>query len=200
MQEAVLKPATEGLDLIGRARTGTGKTLAFGIPIIQNLLEQNQNSSWHCPHNPHVLLLAAIRELAMQLENNFMEPVPTLSTLCVYEGVLREGQQRKLQSGVEIAVGTLGRIMSWSDACYRFRWRYRENLRKCTYKSPKYVVFCHHAVLGFPNFQEILEESLDDWSGELLMIICWRQCTQPTWVGRGLHCLTDESILLGWRF
>ena len=47
----------------------------------------------------------------MQVEKEFMESAPTLSTLCVYEGVLREGQQRKLQSGVDIAVGTPGRIM-----------------------------------------------------------------------------------------
>ena len=44
MQEAVFKPATEGLDIIGRARTGTGKTMAFGIPIIQSLLKHNKQN------------------------------------------------------------------------------------------------------------------------------------------------------------
>jgi ATP-dependent RNA helicase DDX21 len=44
MQEAVFQPATEGVDIIGRARTGTGKTLAFGIPIIQSLLQQNDQN------------------------------------------------------------------------------------------------------------------------------------------------------------
>ena len=44
IQEAVFKPATEGIDIIGRARTGTGKTLAFGIPIIQSLLQQNEQN------------------------------------------------------------------------------------------------------------------------------------------------------------
>ena len=47
----------------------------------------------------------------MQVEKEFMESAPTLSTLCVYGGVPIGGQQRKLQSGVDIAVGTPGRIM-----------------------------------------------------------------------------------------
>ena len=61
--------------------------------------------------NPRVLVLAPTRELAVQVEKEFMESAPTLSTLCVYGGVPIGGQQRKLQSGVDIAVGTPGRIM-----------------------------------------------------------------------------------------
>eukprot|EP00250_Pteridium_aquilinum_P005217 c15347_g1_i1 orf=588-2879(+) len=111
IQEAVLKPASEGIDLIGRARTGTGKTLAFGIPIIQSLLEENERERRRFSRNPRVLVLAPTRELAMQVEKEFMESAPNLSTLCVYGGVSIVAQQRKLQRGVDIIVGTPGRVI-----------------------------------------------------------------------------------------
>ncbi|MCO5606247.1 hypothetical protein L7F22_060434 [Adiantum nelumboides] len=111
IQEAVLKPATEGLDLIGRAKTGTGKTLAFGIPIIHSLLEENERDRRRYFRHPRVLVLAPTRELAVQVEKEFMESAPQLSTLCVYGGVSIVAQQRKLQKGVDIAVGTPGRVI-----------------------------------------------------------------------------------------
>ena len=56
-------------------------------------------------------MLAPTRELAMQVEKEFMESTTNLSTLCVYGGVSIAGQQRKLERGVDIAVGTPGRII-----------------------------------------------------------------------------------------
>ena len=58
-----------------------------------------------------MLVLAPTRELAIQVEKEFMESAPNLSTLCVYGGVSIVGQQRKLQRGVDIVVGTPGRII-----------------------------------------------------------------------------------------
>ncbi|KAH7437048.1 hypothetical protein KP509_05G054100 [Ceratopteris richardii] len=110
IQEAVMKPATDGLDLIARAKTGTGKTLAFGIPIIQNLLLENERDRRRYRF-PRVLVLAPTRELAMQVEKEFTESAPGLTTLCVYGGVSITAQQRKLQRGVDIAVGTPGRVI-----------------------------------------------------------------------------------------
>lgn len=53
LQRAVLDPAMQGRDLIARAKTGTGKTLAFGIPIINNILRENEeNRSGRCDKHP----------------------------------------------------------------------------------------------------------------------------------------------------
>uniref|UniRef100_A0A804UFS6 Helicase ATP-binding domain-containing protein n=1 Tax=Zea mays TaxID=4577 RepID=A0A804UFS6_MAIZE len=102
---AVLEPAMQGKDMIGRARIGTGKTLAFGIPIMDKILSYNEKNG-----NPLAIILAPTRELARQVEKEFRESAP-LDTLSVYGGVPINQQMRALKYGVDIVVGTPGRVI-----------------------------------------------------------------------------------------
>ncbi|RDX71750.1 DEAD-box ATP-dependent RNA helicase 3, chloroplastic, partial [Mucuna pruriens] len=112
IQRAVLVPALEGRDIIARAKTGTGKTLAFGIPIIKGLTEdENAPSHRRSGRLPRVLVLAPTRELAKQVEKEIKESAPYLSTVCVYGGVSYVTQQSALTRGVDVVVGTPGRII-----------------------------------------------------------------------------------------
>ncbi|KAL6880240.1 hypothetical protein ACP4OV_011805 [Aristida adscensionis] len=108
IQRAVLEPAMQGKDMIGRARTGTGKTLAFGIPIMDRILRHNEKNG--SGRNPLAIVLAPTRELARQVEKEFKESAP-LDTLCVYGGVPISQQMRVLNYGVDIVVGTPGRVI-----------------------------------------------------------------------------------------
>ncbi|KAL4202295.1 hypothetical protein AMTRI_Chr02g262990 [Amborella trichopoda] len=109
IQRAVLVPALEGRDIIGRAKTGTGKTLAFAIPIIKRLDDEGRSPSRG--RLPRVLVLAPTRELAKQVEKEIKESAPYLSTVCVYGGVSYNIQQNALTRGVDVVVGTPGRII-----------------------------------------------------------------------------------------
>lgn len=113
IQRAVLVPALEGKDIIARAKTGTGKTLAFGIPILKRLTEDDQagGSFRRSARLPRVLVLAPTRELAKQVEKEMKESAPYLSTVCVYGGVSYNQQQSALQRGVDVVVGTPGRMI-----------------------------------------------------------------------------------------
>ncbi|KAG8061608.1 hypothetical protein GUJ93_ZPchr0003g17128 [Zizania palustris] len=111
IQRAVLIPALEGRDLIARAKTGTGKTLAFGIPMIKQLIEEDDVQSVRRGRIPRVLVLAPTRELAKQVEKEIKESAPKLSTVCVYGGVSYNIQQNALSRGVDVVVGTPGRII-----------------------------------------------------------------------------------------
>ncbi|WVZ61114.1 hypothetical protein U9M48_011036 [Paspalum notatum var. saurae] len=111
IQRAVLIPALEGRDLIARAKTGTGKTLAFGIPMIKQLIEEDDGRSVRRGRTPRVLVLAPTRELAKQVEKEIKESAPKLSTVCVYGGVSYNVQQNALSRGVDVVVGTPGRII-----------------------------------------------------------------------------------------
>ncbi|XP_039053608.1 DEAD-box ATP-dependent RNA helicase 53, mitochondrial-like [Hibiscus syriacus] len=109
IQRAVLEPAMQGRDMIGRAKTGTGKTLAFGIPIMDKIIRYNAQHGRG--RNPLCLVLAPTRELAKQVEKEFHESAPNLDTICVYGGTPISKQMRQLDYGVDIAVGTPGRII-----------------------------------------------------------------------------------------
>ncbi|XP_028792582.1 DEAD-box ATP-dependent RNA helicase 53, mitochondrial [Neltuma alba] len=109
IQRAVLEPAMQGRDMIGRARTGTGKTLAFGIPIMDKIIQFNAKHGRG--RDPLALVLAPTRELARQVEKEFYESAPNLDTICVYGGTPISRQMRQLDYGVDIAVGTPGRII-----------------------------------------------------------------------------------------
>ncbi|KAL4355477.1 hypothetical protein GQ457_06G042590 [Hibiscus cannabinus] len=109
IQRAVLEPAMQGRDIFGRAKTGTGKTLAFGIPIMDKIIRYTAQHG-RC-RNPLCLVLAPTRELAKQVEKEFHESAPNLDTICVYGGTPISNQMEQLNYGVDIAVGTPGRII-----------------------------------------------------------------------------------------
>ncbi|RDX75323.1 DEAD-box ATP-dependent RNA helicase 3, chloroplastic, partial [Mucuna pruriens] len=111
IQRAVLVPALEGKDIIARAKTGTGKTLAFGIPILKGLTDEEQSPHRRTGKLPKALVLAPTRELAKQVEKEIQESAPYLNTVCVYGGVSYVTQQNALSRGVDVVVGTPGRII-----------------------------------------------------------------------------------------
>ncbi|KAK1303415.1 DEAD-box ATP-dependent RNA helicase 53 [Acorus calamus] len=109
IQRAVLEPAMQGRDLVGRAKTGTGKTLAFGIPILDRIIQINAKEG--LKRDPLALALAPTRELARQVEREFKETAPSLVTLCVYGGTPIRQQMDALNQGVDVVVGTPGRVI-----------------------------------------------------------------------------------------
>lgn len=99
----------EGRDMIGRAITGSGKTLAFGIPILDKII---RNQSQHRKKRvPSALVLAPTRELARQVQQEFKLSAPNLSSTCLYGGISISNQVRTLGFGMDIVVGTPGRII-----------------------------------------------------------------------------------------
>lgn len=104
VQEKVIPLARKGQDLMAQAQTGTGKTGAFAIPIIEKL---QTSRKIQC------LVLAPTRELAVQVAGDFNElaKYSNLRSLPIYGGQSISVQTDKLRKGVEIVVGTPGRIM-----------------------------------------------------------------------------------------
>ncbi|MBB6098503.1 superfamily II DNA/RNA helicase [Deinobacterium chartae] len=106
IQAESLPYTLEGRDLIGRARTGTGKTLAFALPIIERLEPSRERGRL-----PRALVLAPTRELAKQVAGEFEAVAPNLEIVTVYGGAPYATQERALSRGVDVVVGTPGRII-----------------------------------------------------------------------------------------
>ncbi|KFO36939.1 nucleolar RNA helicase 2 [Fukomys damarensis] len=97
-----------GKDLIAQARTGTGKTFSFAIPLIEKLLGQLQDRKRG--RAPQVLVLAPTRELANQVSRDFSDITKKLAVACFYGGTPYGGQIERMRNGIDILVGTPGRI------------------------------------------------------------------------------------------
>ncbi|MCE3018062.1 MAG: DEAD/DEAH box helicase [Pirellula sp.] len=107
IQAQVIPWALQGYDVIGQARTGTGKTASFAIPILEQLDPLRENSK------PQAIVLVPTRELAAQVHGEFVklaEGCPT-SVLEVAGGKHMEKQTKRLQQGVQVVVGTPGRVI-----------------------------------------------------------------------------------------
>ncbi|GMY17428.1 DEAD-box ATP-dependent RNA helicase 7-like [Fagus crenata] len=104
----------DGTDLVGRARTGQGKTLAFVLPILESLTNGPAKASRKTGYGkaPSVLVLLPTRELANQVAADFevYGGALGLTSCCLYGGAQYQGQEVKLKRGVDIVVGTPGRI------------------------------------------------------------------------------------------
>ncbi|KAF6108205.1 DExD-box helicase 21 [Phyllostomus discolor] len=97
-----------GKDLIAQARTGTGKTFSFAIPLIEKLLGELQDRKRG--RAPQVLVLAPTRELANQVSKDFIDITKKLAVACFYGGTPYGGQIERMRNGIDILVGTPGRI------------------------------------------------------------------------------------------
>jgi superfamily II DNA/RNA helicase len=115
IQEMTLSVALMGTDLIGQARTGTGKTLAFGIPVLQRTVAPHDPdySDLGAPGKPQALIVAPTRELALQVSNDMSVASADRGTrvLTVYGGVGYDHQLDTLKDGVDVVVGTPGRLI-----------------------------------------------------------------------------------------
>src|SRR5580704_12819069 len=110
IQALALPLALRGQDIIGQARTGTGKTLAFGIPLLQ-LIEEGP------ARKPLALVVVPTRELAIQVADDLRTAAVNMRArvLTVYGGRAYEPQIDALVKGVDIVVGTPGRLLDLAE-------------------------------------------------------------------------------------
>ncbi|TPW76937.1 DEAD/DEAH box helicase [Schumannella sp. 10F1B-5-1] len=116
IQAGTIPVVLEGRDVLGRGRTGSGKTIAFGAPLVERLLrlnaEKSSNERRKPGRAPRAIILAPTRELALQIDRT-VQPIARsvgLFTTQLYGGVPYARQYGALQRGVDIVVGTPGRI------------------------------------------------------------------------------------------
>ena len=113
IQEQAIPIVLRGGDLMARAQTGTGKTAAFALPILQRMKVHANNSFSPARHPIRVLVVTPTRELAIQIHDSFKSygrHVGLRSTI-VYGGVPMGPQEKDLLAGVEIVVATPGRLL-----------------------------------------------------------------------------------------
>ena len=106
IQAGTIPPLLAGLDVLGHAQTGTGKTAAFALPVL-NAIDLNRRE-------PQAIVLAPTRELAIQVAEAFQKyakNLPGFHVLPIYGGQAYPLQLRPLQRGVHVIVGTPGRVM-----------------------------------------------------------------------------------------
>jgi ATP-dependent RNA helicase RhlE len=111
IQTAAIPHVREGRDLIGIAQTGTGKTAAFVLPILDRLLALREQPAGR--RQPRVLVVAPTRELAAQIEENvrlFARDLP-LRSVAIFGGVGETPQIQAVRAGVDILVATPGRLL-----------------------------------------------------------------------------------------
>ena len=106
IQARSIPPLLEGRDLLGMAQTGTGKTAAFALPLLQRIDT--------AANHPQMLILAPTRELALQVATaceKYSKHLPGLRTLSIYGGQGYDSQIRGLRRGAQVIIGTPGRVM-----------------------------------------------------------------------------------------
>ncbi|HKM00723.1 MAG TPA: DEAD/DEAH box helicase, partial [Sedimentibacter sp.] len=110
IQEQAIPHALEGKDILGCAQTGTGKTAAFAIPIIQKIYNQGNKGS---KRQIQSLILTPTRELAVQIEDSFRSygRYTNLKYCSIFGGVSQNPQTEKLRKGVDVLVATPGRLI-----------------------------------------------------------------------------------------
>jgi superfamily II DNA/RNA helicase len=110
IQELTLPLALAGEDLIGQARTGTGKTLGFGVPMLQRLTLPGDGT-------PQALIVVPTRELALQVAHDITDAGKYLGvrTVAIYGGRPYEPQVAALRKGVDLVIGTPGRLLDLAE-------------------------------------------------------------------------------------
>ncbi|WP_018544353.1 DEAD/DEAH box helicase [Streptomyces sp. LaPpAH-108] len=118
IQEMTLPVALTGTDVIGQAKTGTGKTLGFGLPILERVIvpadvEAGRAAPEALTSAPQALVVVPTRELCTQVTNDLLTAgkVRNVRVLAIYGGRAYEPQVEALNKGVDVVVGTPGRLL-----------------------------------------------------------------------------------------
>ena len=114
IQAATLPDSLAGRDVLGRGRTGSGKTFAFALPVVARLAAERRRPA---SGRPRALVLAPTRELAAQIAESFegLARATRLTQLTIFGGVNQNPQVRALRDGVDILVATPGRLLDLRD-------------------------------------------------------------------------------------
>jgi superfamily II DNA/RNA helicase len=121
IQSLTLPVALRGHDIIGQAKTGTGKTLGFGIPLLQRVVLEGESHTSPpvpvVPGKPQALVVVPTRELCVQVTGDIAKTAATrpIRILSVYGGRAYEPQVEALKRGVEVVVGTPGRLIDLAN-------------------------------------------------------------------------------------
>ncbi|WP_407566326.1 DEAD/DEAH box helicase [Streptomyces sp. 184] len=121
IQEMTLPVALAGTDVIGQAKTGTGKTLGFGLPLLEKVVvpadvESGRAETGALTNAPQALVVVPTRELCVQVTNDLLTAgkVRNVRALSIYGGRAYEPQLEALKKGVDVVVGTPGRLLDLS--------------------------------------------------------------------------------------
>ncbi|HSX96883.1 MAG TPA: DEAD/DEAH box helicase, partial [Streptomyces sp.] len=118
IQEMTLPVALTGTDIIGQAKTGTGKTLGFGLPLLERVIvpadvEAGRAKPEDLVDSPQALVVVPTRELCTQVTNDLLTAgkVRNVRVLAIYGGRAYEPQVEALKKGVDVVIGTPGRLL-----------------------------------------------------------------------------------------
>ncbi|WP_076407498.1 DEAD/DEAH box helicase [Shewanella sp. UCD-KL12] len=116
VQQEAIPAIRRGQDVLASAQTGTGKTAAFALPILQKMLDNPAETQ---RSNTRALILTPTRELASQIADNINDysKYMDVSVLTIYGGVKLESQAQKIKRGADIIVATPGRLLEHLQAC-----------------------------------------------------------------------------------
>lgn len=111
IQEQAIPILLGGKDLLGCAKTGTGKTAAFALPILQKLYLRKDSEKY--PRTIKTLVLAPTRELAIQINETFeyMRPFVNIKSAVIFGGVKQGSQVNKIEKGIDVLIATPGRLL-----------------------------------------------------------------------------------------
>ncbi|OWM75664.1 DEAD-box ATP-dependent RNA helicase 7 [Punica granatum] len=164
----------DGSDLVGRARTGQGKTLAFVLPILESLTNGPAKASRKTGNGrpPSVLVLLPTRELASQVLSDFeiYGGALGLTSCCLYGGAPYHAQEYKLRRGVDIVVGTPGRVKDHIE---------RENIDFSSLKFRVLDEADEMLRMGFVEDVELILGKVEDASKVQTLLF---SATLPEWV------------------
>jgi len=116
IQQQAITPARRGKDVLANAQTGTGKTAAFAIPVLQKLVDRPRTTD---SKRPRALILTPTRELSEQLAQTIGEYAQFLpfNVTALYGGGKMAGQAAKLKKGVDVLISTPGRLLEHIEVC-----------------------------------------------------------------------------------
>lgn len=130
IQEQAIPIVLDGHDVMGAAQTGTGKTAAFSLPLLQKMLRHENTSASPARHPVRAVVLLPTRELADQVAQSILDyaKYTKLKIACVFGGIDIKPQTAELKSGVEILIATPGRLLDHIEA------------KNCVLNQVEYVV------------------------------------------------------------